>query len=148
MQIAGEWAVAKGFGDVIAGDAVGIVEVGDRACDAEDAVVGARRESESVGGAHEEGAGVGIELRGGGDQAHGCGCVGIVGVRVERGLRAALLVADRFVERMVKFGVQLDAQCVGGEMLLVGWCCLCDVMRQFSELCDLRALCGVDAVAC
>ena len=119
MQIVDEWAVAKGFGDVIAGDAVGIVEVGDRACDAEDAVVGARRESESVGGAHEEGAGVGIELRGGGDQAHGCGCVGFVRERVERGLRATLLVADRFVERIVQFGVQLGVLCVGTEKLLV-----------------------------
>ena len=57
-------AVAEGFGDVIAGDGVGGVEVGDAAGDAQNAVIAARRETEAVGGIGEQGAGRCVESGG------------------------------------------------------------------------------------
>ena len=83
-EVAHERPIAKGFGDMVAGDTIGLVEIRDGTRDAQDAVVGARGEPQSIGGAHKQDAGVGIELRGGCDQAYGCRCVGVVRQGVER----------------------------------------------------------------
>ena len=56
-QLSVQAAVLDGLGDVVFGDGFGGVEVGDRAGDAEDFVVGAGAEAELVDGLFEDSAG-------------------------------------------------------------------------------------------
>lgn len=80
-------AIAQGFGQVLSGHDIRVIEIRNGPGDPQHAVVGTRRECEAIGGAYEKGAGIGFEPGGGSDEARRRGRVGERGGARVRGRR-------------------------------------------------------------
>ena len=76
------WAKAQGFAKVFTRDGIDIIEIGDGASDAKDAMICAGRQRQFVGGADEECARVRIKARDWCEQTCGCRRVGESGIVV------------------------------------------------------------------
>ena len=97
---------------------MGVIEVGNCARYAQDAVIRARAERQLIRGADQEGARIGFELGGGRDQAHRCGGVGERSQRLRIGgvaVSAALTLAGG--EHALAYGGGACAWGVGGEIV-------------------------------